>query len=46
MNHKRVGQVMRTWGMGGPLLHKRQVTTAPAPILFRHDFTATVPNTK
>ncbi|MFJ5032707.1 hypothetical protein ACIQB5_32525 [Streptomyces sp. NPDC088560] len=52
MNHKRVGRVMRKYGIAGLRLRKRQVTTvpepsaAPVPDLFRRDFTGTAPNTK
>lgn len=52
VNHKRVGRVMRKYGVAGLRLRKRQVTTvpepsaAPVPDLFRRDFTASAPNTK
>ncbi|MGS2592005.1 IS3 family transposase [Streptomyces hebeiensis] len=52
VNHKRVGRVMRKYGIAGLRLRKRQVTTVPEPSatpvpdLFRRDFTATAPNTK
>ncbi|MFI5690127.1 IS3 family transposase [Streptomyces sp. NPDC051636] len=52
VNHKRVGRVMRKYGIAGLRLRKRQVTTVPEPSatpvpdLFRRDFTASAPNTK
>jgi transposase InsO family protein len=52
VNHKRVGRVMRKFGIAGLRLRKRQVTTVPEPSatpvadLFRRDFTASAPNTK
>ncbi|MFE7045757.1 IS3 family transposase [Streptomyces atratus] len=52
VNHKRVGRVMRKYGIVGLRLRKRQVTTVPEPSatpvpdLFRRDFTASAPNTK
>jgi transposase InsO family protein len=52
VNHKRVGRVMRKFGIAGLRLRKRQVTTVPEPSatpvpdLFRRDFTASMPNTK
>jgi transposase InsO family protein len=52
VNHKRVGRVMRKFGIAGLRLRKRQVTTvpepsaAPVPDLFRRDFTASAPNMK
>ncbi|MET7478174.1 IS3 family transposase [Streptomyces sp. NPDC005648] len=52
VNHKRVGRVMRKFGIAGLRLRRRQVTTVPEPSatpvadLFRRDFTASVPNTK
>jgi transposase InsO family protein len=51
VNHKRVGRVMRKYGIAGLRLRKRQVTTVPEPSatpvpdLFRRDFTASAPNT-
>ncbi|MFJ9909333.1 IS3 family transposase [Streptomyces sp. NPDC101152] len=52
VNHKRVGRVMRKFGIAGLRLRKRQVTTVPEPSatpvpdLFRRDFTASAPNTQ
>ncbi|MFF8617193.1 IS3 family transposase [Streptomyces sp. NPDC015350] len=52
VNHKRVGRVMRKFGIAGLRLRKRQVTTVPEPSatpvpdLFGRDFTASAPNTK
>ncbi|WP_372516519.1 IS3 family transposase [Streptomyces noursei] len=52
VNHKRVGRVMRKYGIAGLRLRKRQVTTVPEPSatpvpdLLRRDFTASAPNTK
>ncbi|MFJ2444651.1 IS3 family transposase [Streptomyces sp. NPDC087658] len=52
VNHKRVGRVMRKFGIAGLRLRKRQVTTVPEPSatpvpdLLRRDFTASMPNTK
>lgn len=52
VNHKRVGRVMRKYGIAGLRLRKRQVTTVPEPSatpvpdLLGRDFTATAPNTK
>lgn len=52
VNHKRVGRVMRTHGIAGLRLRRRQVTTVPEPSaaalpdLLRRDFTAAAPNTK
>ncbi len=52
VNHKRVGRVMRKYGIAGLRLRKRQVTTmpepsaTPVPDLLRRDFTASAPNTK
>ncbi|MDC2952391.1 IS3 family transposase [Streptomyces heilongjiangensis] len=52
VNHKRVGRVMRKFGIAGLRLRKRQVTTVPEPSatpvpdLFRRDFTASGPNLK
>ncbi|MFE6946695.1 IS3 family transposase [Streptomyces chartreusis] len=52
VNHKRVGRVMRKFGIAGLRLRKRQVTTVPEPSatpvpdLFQRDFTASEPNTK
>ena len=52
VNHKRVGRVMRKFGIAGLRLRKRQVTTVPEPSatpvpdLLRRDFTASAPNTK
>ncbi|MER6169633.1 IS3 family transposase [Streptomyces violaceorubidus] len=52
VNHKRVGRVMRKFGIAGLRLRKRQVTTVPEPSatpvpdLLRRDFTANTPNTK
>ncbi|MEU2915506.1 IS3 family transposase [Streptomyces massasporeus] len=52
VNHKRVGRVMRKFGIAGLRLRRRQVTTVPEPSatpvpdLFRRDFTASAPNTK
>ena len=52
VNHKRVGRVMRKFGIAGLRLRKRQVTTVPEPSatpvpdLFRRDFTASAPNMK
>ncbi|MEV2202413.1 IS3 family transposase [Streptomyces fradiae] len=52
VNHKRVGRVMRKFGIAGLRLRKRQVTTVPEPSatlvpdLFRRDFTARGPNLK
>ncbi|MBK6017422.1 IS3 family transposase [Streptomyces sp. MBT53] len=52
VNHKRVGRVMRKYGIAGLRLRRRQVTTVPEPSatpvpdLFRRDFTASAPNLK
>ncbi|MFG3002173.1 IS3 family transposase [Streptomyces sp. NPDC048340] len=52
VNHKRVGRVMRKYGIAGLRLRKRQVTTLPEPSatpmpdLLGRDFTASAPNTK
>jgi hypothetical protein len=52
VNHKRVGRVMRKFGIAGLRLRRRQVTAVPEPSatpvpdLFRRDFTASAPNTK
>ncbi|NKY14130.1 IS3 family transposase [Streptomyces somaliensis DSM 40738] len=52
VNHKRVGRVMRRYGIAGLRLRRRQVTTvpepsaAPMPDLLGRDFTASAPNTK
>ncbi|WP_407077412.1 IS3 family transposase [Streptomyces sp. SCSIO 30461] len=52
VNHKRVGRVMRKFGIAGLRLRKRQVTTVPEPSATRvpdllgRDFTASAPNTK
>jgi transposase InsO family protein len=52
VNHKRVGRVMRTYGIASLRLRRRQVTTVPEPSatpmpdLFQRDFTANAPNTK
>ncbi|WP_406740072.1 IS3 family transposase [Streptomyces atratus] len=52
VNHKRVGRVMRKYGIAGLRLRRRQVTTVsepsatPVPDLLRRDFTANAPNTK
>ncbi|MEU3202022.1 IS3 family transposase [Streptomyces sp. NPDC006996] len=52
VNHKRVGRVMRKFGIAGLRLRKRQVTTVPEPSatpvpdLLDRDFTASAPNTK
>ncbi|MEU3051588.1 IS3 family transposase [Streptomyces sp. NPDC006984] len=52
VNHKRVGRVMRKFGIAGLRLRRRQVTTvpepsaSPVPDLLRRDFTASAPNTK
>ncbi|MFG2878727.1 IS3 family transposase [Streptomyces sp. NPDC048337] len=52
VNHKRVGRVMRKYGIAGLRLRKRQVTTVPEPSatpmpdLVGRDFTASAPNTK
>ncbi|MCX4967261.1 IS3 family transposase [Streptomyces sp. NBC_00654] len=52
VNHKRVARIMRTIGLEGVRLRRRQRTTvadpaAPkAPDLIGRDFTATAPNTK
>ncbi|GFH38264.1 hypothetical protein SCWH03_45060 [Streptomyces pacificus] len=52
VNHKRVGRVMRKYGIAGLRLRRRQVTTvpepsaSPVPDLLGRDFTATAPNTK
>ncbi|WP_373995419.1 IS3 family transposase [Streptomyces spongiicola] len=52
VNHKRVGRVMRKYGIAGLRLRKRQVTTVPEPSaaampdLLGRDFTASAPNTK
>ncbi len=52
MNHKRVGRVMRKFGIAGLRLRKRHVTTvpdpsaSPVPDLLQRDITATAPNTK
>lgn len=52
VNHKRVGRVMRKYGIAGLRLRRRQVTTvpepsaAPVPDLLRRDFTASEPNLK
>ncbi|MHC5906289.1 IS3 family transposase [Streptomyces sp. S6] len=52
VNHKRVGRVMRKFGIAGLRLRKRQVTTVPEPSatkvadLLRRDFTASAPNAK
>jgi transposase InsO family protein len=50
VNHKRVGRVMRKYGIAGLRLRRRQVTTVPEPSatpvpdLLRRDFTASAPN--
>ncbi|MCW5254799.1 IS3 family transposase [Streptomyces sp. SHP 1-2] len=52
VNHKRVGRVMRKFGIAGLRLRRRQVTTVPEPSatpvpdLLGRDFTASAPNTK
>ncbi|ELS50585.1 putative transposase [Streptomyces viridochromogenes Tue57] len=52
VNHKRVGRVMRKFGIAGLRLRQRVTTTlpepsaTPVPDLFRRDFTASMPNTK
>ncbi|MFE7810367.1 IS3 family transposase [Streptomyces sp. NPDC057430] len=52
VNHKRVGRVMRKYGIAGLRLRRRQVTTVPEPSaaampdLLGRDFTASAPNTK
>ena len=52
VNHKRVGRVMRKFGIAGLRLRRRPVTTVPEPSatpvpdLLKRDFTATEPNTK
>ncbi|MFG2682124.1 IS3 family transposase, partial [Streptomyces sp. NPDC048392] len=52
VNHKRVGRVMRKFGIAGLRLRKRVTTTVPEPSatpvpdLFRRDFTASMPNAK
>lgn len=52
VNHKRVGRIMRKFGIAGLRLRKRQVTTVPeqsatpVPDLLGRDFTASAPNTK
>ncbi|MFE9223012.1 IS3 family transposase [Streptomyces lavendulae] len=52
VNHKRVGRIMRKFGIAGLRLRKRQVTTVPEPSatpvpdLLGRDFTASAPNTK
>ncbi|MGJ3561648.1 IS3 family transposase [Streptomyces sp. INA 01156] len=52
VNHKRVGRIMRKYGIAGLRLRRRQVTTVPEPSatpvpdLLRRDFTASAPNTK
>ncbi|WP_435799485.1 IS3 family transposase [Streptomyces parvus] len=52
VNHKRVGRVMRKYGIAGLRLRKRQVTTVPEPSaaampdLLGRDFTASAPNTR
>ncbi|WSM88029.1 IS3 family transposase [Actinacidiphila glaucinigra] len=52
VNHKRVGRVMRKYGIAGLRLRKRQVTTVPEPSatpvpdLLGRDFTASAPNMK
>ncbi len=52
VNHKRVGRVMRKFGIAGLRLRRRQVTTVPGPSatpvpdLFQRDFTANAPNSK
>ncbi|MFI8187193.1 IS3 family transposase [Actinacidiphila glaucinigra] len=52
VNHKRVGRVMRKFGIAGLRLRKRQVTTVPeasatpVPDLLGRDFTASEPNIK
>ncbi|MFM9442580.1 IS3 family transposase [Streptomyces acidiscabies] len=52
VNHKRVGRVMRKYGIAGLRLRRRHVTTVPEPSatpvpdLFRRDFTASAPNLK
>ncbi|AVH54704.1 hypothetical protein C4B68_01460 [Streptomyces dengpaensis] len=52
VNHKRVGRLVRKFGIAGLRLRKRQVTTVPEPSatpvpdLFQRDFTASAPNTK
>ncbi|WP_416237319.1 IS3 family transposase, partial [Streptomyces marinisediminis] len=52
VNHKRVGRVMRKYGIAGLRLRKRQVTTVPEPSaaampdLLGRDFAASAPNTK
>ncbi|MFF0445733.1 IS3 family transposase [Streptomyces sp. NPDC004609] len=51
VNHKRVGRIMRKFGIAGLRLRRRQVTTVPEPSatpvpdLLGRDFTATAPNT-
>ncbi len=52
VNHKRVGRVMRKFGITGLRLRRHQVTTVPEPSatpvpdLLRRDFTASGPNLK
>ncbi|MGW1145475.1 IS3 family transposase [Streptomyces sp. NPDC002454] len=52
VNHKRVGRVMRKYGIAGLRLRRRQVTTVPEPSatpvpdLLERDFTASALNTK
>ncbi|MFI1155152.1 IS3 family transposase [Streptomyces sp. NPDC020817] len=52
INHKRVARIMRTVGLEGVRLRRRQRTTVPdpaaakAPDLIRRDFTAAAVNTK
>ncbi|WP_107068043.1 IS3 family transposase [Streptomyces sp. MUSC 125] len=52
VNHKRVGRIMRKYGIAGLRLRKRQVTTVPEPSatpvpdLLGRDFTASAPNAK
>ncbi|WP_435845216.1 IS3 family transposase [Streptomyces lavendulae] len=52
VNHKRVGRIMRKFGIAGLRLRKRQVTTVPEPSatpvpdLLGRAFTASAPNTK
>ncbi|MER7468737.1 IS3 family transposase [Streptomyces sp. NPDC097981] len=52
VNHKRVGRVMRKFGIAGLRLRRRQVTTVPEPSatpvpdLLGRDFTASAPNTE
>ena len=45
VNHKRVGRVMRKYGIAGLRLRKRQVTTVPEPS-FTVAFTRYVPATR